>query len=400
MTVGFVLNSYFYASFNGDSNFKEYLRKIQYKKFNASEDLNSSASKSDGQDVAGIFHLNNASNFDNSKPDKKKDKVIFYWNAFFENRDWAKGFGHKPFVNCEYKNCIATNDKERFLESDAMLCHIRTKGCSLSELPKERKPNQYWIFFLMESQLNSASGDKLKPLRSIFNLTMTFKLDSSLIVSYNGTNGVIEKVRNEKYHFYKGTKATIAWVVSNCWSSGAVQGRMRYISELGRYIKVKRYGRCPGYAACGKDCFTKLAKKHKFYFAAENSLCTDYITEKPWNALNVGMIPIVYGLGNYSKALPPHSYIDVRDFKHPRLLADYLKRVALNETLYNSYFKWREDYKQFRTSTSSDYMCKLCAFLNKPDPPKSIIQNLDKLWSAAIDCVNPHSFNDRIMQNK
>ena len=59
-----------------------------------------------------------------------------------------------------------------------------------------------------------------------------------------------------------------------------------------------------------------------------------YITEKPWNALNVGMIPIVHGLGDYAKALPPHSYIDVRDFKHPGILAGYLKRVALNETLY------------------------------------------------------------------
>ena len=400
LTVGMIIDSYFYMSFNGDSQLANYLRIIRFRKFNASGGFNNSIHKTNSPNIAKKFHLSNTSHAYITGPDKKKDKIILYWNAFFEPGKWHYGLGRKPFVNCEHKNCFTTNDKNKLLESNAMLCHMWTGGCGIKELPKARTPNQYWIYFVLESQWNSLNGHNLKPFNRIFNLTMTFKLDSNIILSYNKTDKAIEKIHNKKHHFYKGKTATVAWTVTNCRWSSAINGRMRYFAVLEKYIQVFRYGRCKGHTACGKNCFVELAKKHKFYFASENSLCKDYITEKPWNALFVGMIPIVYGLGDYSKALPPHSYIDVRDFKHPRLLADYLKEVASNETLYNSYFKWREEYKHLTTSSSSDYMCRLCAFLNKPDPPKSIIHNLDKFWSAKMDCVHPHSFNERVMQNK
>ena len=393
---------YLYTYLNEDPQFLKKNRNIYWREFIANSVFKNSVHKRNGLNIAKSYQMNNTSHSNDAKPDKMKDKVILFWNTFCNFQDWNVGFGQRPFANCKYKNCITTNDKTKLLESDAMLCHMRSKGCTITDLPKERKPNQYWIFFLRESQANSLNGRQLMPLTKIFNLTITFKLGSNITVLPNGPNAVIRKVQDKNYHFYQGKTASIAWVASNCVTHGAIQGRMHYLLELERHIQVKRYGRCKGHAACAKKrlCFIELAKKHKFYFAAENSLCKDYITEKPWNALYVGMIPIVYGLGDYSKALPPHSYIDVRDFKHPRLLADYLKEVASNETLYNSYFKWREEYKHLTTSSSSDYMCRLCAFLNKPDPPKSIIHNLDKFWSAEMDCVHPHSFNERVMQNK
>ena len=57
-----------------------------------------------------------------------------------------------------------------------------------------------------------------------------------------------------------------------------------------------------------------LGKTYPFYFSFENSLCEDYVTERFFDALRGGMIPVVYNWANMSKIAPEHSYIDVKDF--------------------------------------------------------------------------------------
>ena len=68
------------------------------------------------------------------------------------------------------------------------------------------------------------------------------------------------------------------------------------------------------YGKCGMECPSRLENgtvvsdyyckeyiftKYKFYLAFENSLCTDYITEKFFLALNKNIIPVVMGQGHY-----------------------------------------------------------------------------------------------------
>ena len=47
---------------------------------------------------------------------------------------------------------------------------------------------------------------------------------------------------------------------------------------------------------------------------------------------------------------------------HANVLAEYLKRVANNESLYNSYFQWKKSYCIEITSLKTN-LCKLCQFL-------------------------------------
>ena len=52
----------------------------------------------------------------------------------------------------------------------------------------------------------------------------------------------------------------------------------------------------------------------QFYLALENSLCTDYVTEKFWKVLDYNVIPVVLNGANMSNIAPKHSYIDFKDF--------------------------------------------------------------------------------------
>ena len=64
----------------------------------------------------------------------------------------------------------------------------------------------------------------------------------------------------------------------------------------------------------------------QFYFAFENSLCEDYITEKFWKVLNFNVIPVVLNGVNMSAVAPPHSYIDIKQFEN--IAGDILLSLA------------------------------------------------------------------------
>jgi hypothetical protein len=62
------------------------------------------------------------------------------------------------------------------------------------------------------------------------------------------------------------------------------------------------------------DLHKLLGQTFQFHLSFENSLCEDYVTEKFFNAMGSGMIPVVLNGANMSRIAPTHSYIDVKDF--------------------------------------------------------------------------------------
>merc|ERR1719282_1849481 len=75
-----------------------------------------------------------------------------------------------------------------------------------------------------------------------------------------------------------------------------------------------------------KDMYD-TSSKHLFYFAAENSDCAYYHTEKVYHGLLSGSIPVYVGAKTIDGFVPKGSIIKASDFSSSSALASYLKQV-------------------------------------------------------------------------
>ncbi|KAH8868425.1 Glycoprotein 3-alpha-L-fucosyltransferase A [Schistosoma japonicum] len=248
----------------------------------------------------------------------------------------------RNFTSCFTSDCELIFDRTRWREADAVLLtdHLYPKG--------QKPPNQLWFIFVHEPPfyVKIANG-----LENMVNYTISYRMDSSIYVPYHNyvptvaSHGADTKYQLPSRNYATGKSKMVAWFVSNCHSYSP---RIIYAEELSRYVPVDVYGKC-GNKIClrtsQENCFNLLEKHYKFYLSFENSLCSDYITEKFFgNALSHNVIPIVMGasIEEYKRVAPPHSFIHVDQFESPEKLADYLKYLDKNETAYNEYFSWHD----------------------------------------------------------
>ena len=160
------------------------------------------------------------------------------------------------------------------------------------------------------------------------NLTWNYRYDADIPLHVS----VIEKDNPEKGRYVpriplaNKTKA-VAWAVSHC---NAESKRDVYVAELSKYIDVDIYGKC-GTLECPQvsslQCADEWEKQYKFYLAFENGICKDYVTEKLYRTLDREMIPVVLGGADYNVVSPPHSNINVKDYKSPKELASFLHQL-------------------------------------------------------------------------
>jgi alpha-1,3-fucosyltransferase len=355
----------------------------------------------DNQTYPKYFHLakNKSINFECLNSNTIKIKKILLWNSFFGSDDYGFGIGKRePFIkhNCPVINCEITNDRKQLNKSDYVVTHMRN---SLSDLPKSRSKNQQWIFYLWESPMHSADFNQYN---NYYNLTLTYKIDSN----FNGVyeigsfmNWELNEAFNSSYDFYGNKSGFATAVISNC---GGSSDRLNYIKKLQQFIKVDVYGKCGLIKECPNkykngqsgECRSILCHEYKFYFAFENSICTDYITEKFFNIIRYNIIPVVLGGGNYEYYIPRSGFINVFDFSSAQSLATYLLYLDSNKTAYNEYFKWKKYVKFNSSDQSMHHFCNLCIQMHLNAQfgiQKSIINNIGAYWSKE-NCRAPPNF--------
>jgi alpha-1,3-fucosyltransferase 10 len=85
----------------------------------------------------------------------------------------------------------------------------------------------------------------------------------------------------------------------------------------------------------------KVLSNYKFYLAFENSPIDDYVSEKVFEGLIAGTIPVYRGAKRIDKFMPSDkSFINANNLT-PRELADLLIKLTKDENAYNTYFEWK-----------------------------------------------------------
>ncbi len=322
--------------------------------------------------------------------------MILYWNSYFKELGMGFGIGQEPFLNagCKISNCVATSNRSLFNESDGIIIHAG--NYDENDVPNYRFPRQRFIF-LNHEPLPEVFHLPCFSRPNFYNWTMTHRRDSDIYVArpygalrrryYNVIHQLPlkldigerpaepKKLLHRKYPEFANRTKLIAWFNSHCPTHSQ---REDYVKKLAEFIPVDIYGKCGTLECLPRNdprCDARVLVNYRFYLAAENSLCPDYVTEKFYRALLNDIVPVVFGGADYTQYAPPNSYINVADFNSPK---DFLLLLSKNDALYSKYFDWKKDYEVINRPLNG--WCDLWEKLNDPTLERKSYASVAKWW--------------------
>lgn len=309
---------------------------------------------------------------------------ILFWSGFYFKKpdDWPVKKGP---MDCGQYKCVLTSDRNHYRRSKALIFHHRNPEWT-SDVPKLRTgnwsiPEQVFVVYNRESNRWEPKGKaQLDKVNGLINWTMGLRRDDDVYIpTANIWRGQHDDGFDPNKNYMDGkTGFTAALLTSNCWQGEANRpyfGRRNFIEALKRVgLKFDTYGKCGKKCGDHETCAGYL-KKYKFVLAFENSLCDDYLSEKPFaNGLEIGSIPLIATLANITDPyiLPPGSFIDALNFSSVPELVSHIKKVGDNPELYNKYFEWKANWTYKLVSENEgnvpytdDFFCPLCKRLHE-----------------------------------
>jgi alpha-1,3-fucosyltransferase 10 len=255
--------------------------------------------------------------------------TILVWNDAWNMAGPARGLA--------FGGWSLTHDRWQAPLADAIVFHLPT--LAPADLPTGRRPGQRWVAWSMESEVNyPALVDPA--FRARIDLEMSYRRSADVWTPYlRGEDALLAPASP------KTEAAPCVYVASNARDAS---GRHAYVGALMRHIAVDAWGECLRNRRWDRDDgrTTKLATiaRYRFTLAFENSIASDYVTEKFFDALAVGSVPVVLGAPNVADYAPaPDAFVDVRDFDGPASLARHLAALARDEPAYARALAWKTD---------------------------------------------------------
>ncbi|KAK7868421.1 hypothetical protein R5R35_005045 [Gryllus longicercus] len=157
-----------------------------------------------------------------------------------------------------------------------------------------------------------------------------------------------------------------------------------FVAVLKRFLRVDEMGRCKDLTwPRAADPPRALARDYDFYLILADEGCRDYEVEKLYDYLPLDIVSVVSGSGNYIAVLPPHSFVNAREFRSVSDLAVYLLFLAQHPKEYAKFSWWKSHYKLVRSPPAN--LCRLCEKLQQPQPPKAYV-SVWKYWHGQYMC--------------
>jgi hypothetical protein len=213
---------------------------------------------------------------------------------------------------------------------------------SLKRLRK--KKGQIWVAWFMECEVNIPHFNNPSFLNN-FDWTMSYHLDADIVTPYyyGALNHLLKGPVREK----SAEKKVCAFISSSFHASG----RLTYLKALMNYLEIHSYGKVLRNKTLetdtGHPSKMETMAGYKFTIAFENAIMKDYVTEKFFDPLIAGSVPIYLGAPNIGDFTPGDKcFINASDWDSPEALARYILTVSNDQGLYQSYFDWKS--KPFR----------------------------------------------------
>ena len=87
-----------------------------------------------------------------------------------------------------------------------------------------------------------------------------------------------------------------------------------------------------------------IYSKYKFVIVFEDSVYNDFVTEKFYDPLLAGSVPIYFDAPNIDKLMhDQNSFVNVREYESPKKLAQHIIQCLYDDNEYMKYHKWREN---------------------------------------------------------
>jgi len=160
--------------------------------------------------------------------------------------------------------------------------------------------------------------------------------------------------------------------------SDPVPWRKQYLTYLMKYIHIDSYGTMlhntdsPSSRGKGSNNYISVklnlikTKGYKFLITFENSIVSEYVSEKIWHAYLSQTIPIYYGTSDVYNQVPGvNTFIDATKFDGPQQLAEYIKMIEADDSLYKSFFNFDINHTlRFQQNCPQESLgCAMCKHL-------------------------------------
>jgi hypothetical protein len=286
-----------------------------------------------------------------------RDKpLVLFFNNFFDRPVDTAAF------SCG-ECCQFTTDRSELHAADAVVFHIP----SLGRARKVRKyPGQLWVAWCMESRVSYPALADPSFMRN-FDIRMTYEKSADIWCPYLPSEQTFERALATPIPA-KTASAPAVMLQSTPFDRS---GRNEFAIALMAHMNVHSYGRFLNNRRketldLGRETKLALIGSYKFCLGFENSIAEDYVTEKLFDPLVSGSVPVYRGAPNADMFAPgDNCFIDASKFSSPRKLAEYLIHLDNDTAAYEKLLVWRRRglaprFKALLSKALREPFCRLC----------------------------------------
>jgi glycosyltransferase involved in cell wall biosynthesis len=266
-------------------------------------------------------------------PKHIQTKIILIYNM----PEWYRfSFLKNQNINKQY---YITTDRRYISEASTIIFYLPNL---LQEMGSniDKPINQIWVSWNTENE-NNFPWINDSSFRSLFDIKIDYHCEADIVCPYYPN--VSEDVMSKRLDVSE-KKNNVCMVVSNFINHNQ---RLEYIRELMEYIDIDSYGTLynnMNIELADSVSIFNIYSKYKFVIVFEDSVYNDFVTEKFYDPILAGSVPIYFDAPNIDKLMhDQNSFVNVRKYESPKKLAQHIIQCLYDDNEYMKYHKWREN---------------------------------------------------------